>query len=52
VAVHTEVFSRSGFSFSGNVQYERWQIPLLATSRQSNVAASFEFGFWPTAHHH
>jgi len=34
------------------VQYERWQIPLLATSRQSNVAASFEFGFWPTAHHH
>jgi hypothetical protein len=51
VAVNADIFSGPGFRFSGNVQYERWQIPMLATNRQSNVAASFEFGFWPVAHH-
>lgn len=50
-AVNADIFSRSGFRFSGSLQYERWQIPLLALNRQSNVAASFEFGFWPVAHH-
>jgi len=52
VAVNADIFLGPGFRFSGNVQYERWQIPMLATNRQSNVAASFEFGFWPVAHHH
>jgi len=51
VAVNADLFSRQGLRFSCNVQYERWQIPLLATNRQSNVAASFEFGFWPVVHH-
>lgn len=51
VAVNADIFSRSGFRFSGSLQYERWQIPLLALNHQSNVAASFEFGFWPVAHH-
>lgn len=51
VAVNADIFSGQGFRFSGNVQYERWQIPMLATNRQSNVAAAFEFGFWPVAHH-
>jgi membrane-associated phospholipid phosphatase len=52
VAINADIFLGPGFRFSGNVQYERWQIPMLATNRQSNVAASFEFGFWPVAHHH
>jgi membrane-associated phospholipid phosphatase len=52
VAVNADVFVGPGFRFSGKVQYERWQIPLLATNPQSNVAASLEFGFWPAAHHH
>jgi len=52
VAVYADIFSGPGFRFSGNVQYERWQIPMLATNRQSNVAVSFEFGFWPVAHRH
>ena len=52
VAVNADIFAGAGFRFSGNVQYESWQIPMLATNRQSNVAASFEFGFWPAAHHH
>lgn len=51
VAVNADIFAGHGFRFSGNVQYERWQIPLLAINRQSNVVASFEFGFWPVAHH-
>jgi membrane-associated phospholipid phosphatase len=52
VAVNADIFAGPGFRFSTNVQYERWQIPLLATNRQSNVVASFEFGFWPAPHNH
>jgi membrane-associated phospholipid phosphatase len=52
VGVNADFFLGSGFRFTGNLQYERWQIPVLATGRQSNVAASFEFGFWPVAHRH
>lgn len=47
VAVNSDFLTKSGFRFSGTVQYERWQIPLLAANRQSNISASFELGFWP-----
>jgi len=47
VAFTTDWFAKSGFRVSGTVQYERWQIPLLAATRQSNLAASFEFSYWP-----
>jgi membrane-associated phospholipid phosphatase len=50
VAVNADIFAGPGFRFTGNLQYERWQIPLLATNRQNDVAASFEFGFWPQRH--
>jgi hypothetical protein len=50
VAVNADIFAGPGFRISGNIQYERWQIPLLATNRQSDVAASFQFSFWPSAH--
>jgi hypothetical protein len=52
VAVNADIFAGPGFRFTGNVQYERWLIPLLATNRQSDVAASFEFSFWPIPHKH
>ena len=52
VAVNADIATGSGFRLSGNVQYEQWRIPLLASSRQSNVAASFEFSYWPTPHKH
>jgi hypothetical protein len=52
VAVNADIFTRSGFRFTGNLQYERWNIPLLAPSKQSDVAASFEFSFWPTPKKH
>jgi len=52
VAINADIFARTSFRLSGNVQYERWQIPLLALNRQSNVAASFQIGFWPPARRH
>jgi hypothetical protein len=50
VALTADFFTGRGLSFSGSVQYERWMIPLLATSRQSNFTASFQLGFWPRVH--
>jgi hypothetical protein len=52
VAVNADIFAGPGFRFTGSVQYERWLIPLLATNRQSDVAASFEFSLWPTPRKH
>jgi membrane-associated phospholipid phosphatase len=49
VALNSDFLVKSGFRFSGTVQYERWQIPLLAANRQSNVTASFQLGYWPQA---
>lgn len=50
VSVNADIFTGPGYRFSGNLQYERWRIPVLATNRQSNIAASFQFSFWPTPH--
>lgn len=50
IAINADLFTRQGLSFSGKVQYEQWLIPLLATSHQSNVAASFQLSFWPKVH--
>ena len=47
VAANSDLLVRSGFRFSGTLQYERWQIPLLAAGPQSNISASFQFSFWP-----
>jgi membrane-associated phospholipid phosphatase len=52
VAVNADILTRAGFRFSGTLQYERWDIPILATNRQSNVTAMFQFGFWPSEHRH
>lgn len=52
VAVNVDFFTRQGLSFSGKVQYESWLMPLLATAHQSNLAASFQLGFWPKVHTH
>jgi len=48
VAINADIFAGPGVRFSANLQYERWQIPLLATNNQSNVSASLQFSFWPT----
>jgi hypothetical protein len=52
VAVNADIFAGEGSRFTGNVQYERWRIPLLAGTPQSDVSVSFQFSFWPTPHRH
>jgi hypothetical protein len=47
VQVNSDFLLHSGLRLSGILQYERWNIPLLATNQQSNFAASFEIGYWP-----
>lgn len=47
VAVNSDFFVTSGFRLSGSLQYERWQIPLLASERQSNWTTTFQIGYWP-----
>lgn len=49
VAVNSDFLLKSGFRFSGTLQYESWLMPLLATTRQSNLTATFQLGFWPQA---
>jgi len=50
IAVDADILTGIGFRFQGNLQYERWQIPLLATTRQSDVSVSVQFSFWPVPH--
>ena len=38
---------RHDFGFSGFVQYENWQFPVLGPSRQSDVTASVQVTWWP-----
>ena len=52
VAVNADILTSGGFRVTANVQYERWQIPLLATGRQSDFATSVQFSFWPTPQRH
>jgi membrane-associated phospholipid phosphatase len=47
VALNSDFMTKAGFRLSGTVQYERWQMPMLAANRQSNVTASFQIGYWP-----
>lgn len=47
VQVNSDFLFRSGLRLSGTLQYERWNIPLLATNQQSNITAAFEIGYWP-----
>ena len=46
-AVNADFWIRSSFSVSTSVQYERWQIPVLAPGSQSNVTATFQLTFHP-----
>jgi membrane-associated phospholipid phosphatase len=47
VAVNADFLLPSGVRLSGTVQYESWQIPLLAANRQNNLTSSFQIGYWP-----
>ena len=47
VALNADFLMKLGLRVTGTVQYESWQIPLLAASRRSNVTASFQVGYLP-----
>jgi hypothetical protein len=50
VGLNGDFLLKSGIRLSGTVQYEQWAIPLLAADRQSNIAVSFQLGYWPRRH--
>lgn len=50
IAANADFLLRSGFRLSGTFQYERWQVPLLATGKQSNVTAWLQLSYWPKVH--
>lgn len=45
--VRAEFWPRSTFSLSATVQYEVWNFPVIASTRQSNVTSSLQLSFWP-----
>ena len=45
--VRAEFWPRSSFSVSASVQYEAWNFPVIASTRQSNVTSSVQLTFWP-----
>jgi hypothetical protein len=47
LSLRGNVLVRGQVSFATLVQYETWQFPLLAASRQSNVTGSVQVTFWP-----
>ncbi len=47
VSVRAEFWPRPSFSLSASVQYEAWNFPIIATTRQSDVTSAVQFSFWP-----
>lgn len=45
--VRAEFWLGSTTMFSGTIQYEKWNYPVLDPLPRSNVATSFQFTFWP-----
>jgi membrane-associated phospholipid phosphatase len=44
--VRAEFWPRPSFSLSASVQYEMWNFPVIASTRQSNVTSSVQLSFW------
>jgi membrane-associated phospholipid phosphatase len=47
--VRAEFWLRSSCSASAFVQYEKWDFPVIASTRQSNVTTAIQLSFWPKA---
>jgi len=45
--VKADIWLNATTELSGSVQYEEWNIPVLAPGAQSNVTTSFQFTYWP-----
>ena len=46
-SVRAEFWVQSMFSVSALAQYETWNYPVIAPTRQSNVSSSIQLSFWP-----
>jgi membrane-associated phospholipid phosphatase len=46
--VKADIWLNHTMELSGLVQYEKWNIPVLAPAPQSNVTTSLGFTFWPS----
>jgi membrane-associated phospholipid phosphatase len=46
-SVKATFWLRETLKLSGSVQYEKWNIPVLAQLPRSNVSTSVELSFWP-----
>jgi membrane-associated phospholipid phosphatase len=49
--VRAEFWVGSTFSVAAMVQYEAWNYPVIALTRQSNVTSSIQLSFWPKPLH-
>jgi len=45
--VNADFLVGSHFSVSGSVQYERWDFPVISSTRRSDVTTSLQFTIWP-----
>jgi hypothetical protein len=45
--VRAEFWPRSTFSLSASVQYEMWNFPVIASTKQSDVTSWVQLSFWP-----
>jgi len=46
-SARTDIMLGKSVAFTGSVQYERWNFPLLAPTAQNNVTASLQLTFFP-----
>ncbi len=47
VALNADIWTSPELSFSGNVQYESWNFPVVQPGQQANISASLQVTFWP-----
>jgi hypothetical protein len=45
--VNVDLQLKPSVTFSGSLQYEKWNYPILALRVQSNVVTSLQLTFWP-----
>lgn len=45
--VKADIWLNATMELSGALQYEKWTIPTLAPTAQSNLTTSFQFTYWP-----
>jgi membrane-associated phospholipid phosphatase len=49
--VNGEFWLHANLSASASVQYETWDFPVIAPTRQSNVTSSLTLTYWPGSNH-